>query len=108
MHRPSRRPGAWGSRHVDSSASQPPLVDLRILGLAAQHVEGSRAVVRGATQYRGIARFLDTGMRSGAGLTLPGTAGLAGGGARGRPLDRKSTRLNSSHQIISYALFFLQ
>src|SRR5258708_17294737 len=23
------------------------------------------------------------------------------------PLDRKSTRLNSSHQIISYALFFL-
>src|SRR5258708_9709318 len=27
---------------------------------------------------------------------------------RGRPLDRKSTRLNSSHQIISYAVFCLQ
>src|SRR5215216_7723965 len=28
-------------------------------------------------------------------------------GARRRPQDRKSTRLNSSHQIISYAVFCL-
>src|SRR5947208_3449288 len=36
--------------------------------------------------------------------------GAAGGrdGARGRTLDRKSTRLNSSHQIISYAVFCLK
>src|SRR5258708_20260053 len=28
--------------------------------------------------------------------------------ARGKSLDRKSTRLNSSHQIISYAVFCLK
>src|SRR5258708_29212815 len=28
--------------------------------------------------------------------------------ARRAPADRKSTRLNSSHQIISYAVFFLK
>src|SRR5207244_11699467 len=28
--------------------------------------------------------------------------------AAGNPLDRKSTRLNSSHQIISYAVFCLK
>src|SRR3712207_8250266 len=33
--------------------------------------------------------------------------GLAGGG-RGLPLDRKSTRLNSSHANISYAVFCLK
>src|SRR5437588_7551137 len=27
---------------------------------------------------------------------------------RGRPLDRKSTRLNSSHTVISYAVFCLK
>src|SRR5207244_5020133 len=31
-----------------------------------------------------------------------------GPGSRGIPRDRKSTRLNSSHQIISYAVFCLQ
>src|SRR5207244_9121031 len=30
------------------------------------------------------------------------------GGGRDRPRDRKSTRLNSSHQIISYAVFCLK
>src|SRR5258708_9268272 len=42
-----------------------------------------------------------------------GFAKLAGGVAWGRlesrfQLDRKSTRLNSSHQITSYAVFFLK
>src|SRR5215216_6889796 len=32
----------------------------------------------------------------------------AAGPRRGRPRDRKSTRLNSSHQIISYAVFCLK
>src|SRR5690606_41796371 len=31
-----------------------------------------------------------------------------GGKAKGRPLDRKSTRLNSSHVKISYAVFCLK
>src|SRR3712207_8362873 len=33
---------------------------------------------------------------------------LRGGGGRGRPADRKSTRLNSSHANISYAVFCLK
>src|SRR5256885_8792446 len=37
-------------------------------------------------------------------------AALVGGGARARPgeIDRKSTRLNSSHLVISYAVFCLK
>src|SRR5690606_40727279 len=35
------------------------------------------------------------------------SAGSGGGGSEGRP-DRKSTRLNSSHVKISYAVFFLK
>src|SRR5258708_18211345 len=49
-------------------------------------------------------------------LTGPSTArGLSGSvrfigldALEGAPLDRKSTRLNSSHQIISYAVFCLK
>src|SRR5690606_41713943 len=37
----------------------------------------------------------------------PGPAGAGGGGAR-LPGDRKSTRLNSSHVKISYAVFCLK
>src|SRR5207244_11982132 len=36
------------------------------------------------------------------------SAGRIGGAQRGDLLDRKSTRLNSSHQIISYAVFCLK
>src|SRR5258708_21542998 len=39
-------------------------------------------------------------------IFLVGTADLDGKGFRGT--DRKSTRLNSSHQIISYAVFCLK
>src|SRR2546429_4418895 len=35
-------------------------------------------------------------------------SGRGGNGARPRPLDRKSTRLNSSHGYISYAVFCLK
>src|SRR5258708_22399367 len=50
-------------------------------------------------------------------LGFPGTAGFIGkwwilraatGSGQDPPLDRKSTRLNSSHQIISYAVFCLK
>src|SRR2546426_8939891 len=37
-----------------------------------------------------------------------GVGGDAWGAARGRPVDRKSTRLNSSHLVISYAVFCLK
>src|SRR5207244_7466765 len=53
-----------------------------------------------------------TGMRRALTITLCGL-GLAlapstGAAADGGPVDRKSTRLNSSHQIISYAVFCLK
>src|SRR5438876_5897331 len=38
----------------------------------------------------------------------PASAGDAGGGRRSAPEDRKSTRLNSSHPSISYAVFCLK
>src|SRR5438552_14992130 len=41
--------------------------------------------------------YVKTTVNSASGSTLPGP-----------PLDRKSTRLNSSHQIISYAVFCLK
>src|SRR3990170_8765684 len=44
--------------------------------------------------------------RSDSGLSVVDQSGLEDGSSR--PLDRKSTRLNSSHQIISYAVFCLK
>src|SRR2546426_2282826 len=42
-------------------------------------------------------------------VDLPGPAGRClGTGATDEPLDRKSTRLNSSHLVISYAVFCLK
>src|SRR3712207_7294539 len=43
-----------------------------------------------------------------AGLTPPLARGAGGGLAPGRRRDRKSTRLNSSHANISYAVFCLK
>src|SRR6476660_10321908 len=42
------------------------------------------------------------------GTHLEGSPCLPPQGADGVPRDRKSTRLNSSHQIISYAVFCLK
>src|SRR5258708_11467892 len=55
-----------------------------------------------AVQYNGLP------IRSN--LHLNGWVNLAKRGLKNRqiPLDRKSTRLNSSHQIISYAVFCLK
>src|SRR2546430_2136782 len=41
-------------------------------------------------------------------LSLPGTAATQAGTARVNHIDRKSTRLNSSHSQISYAVFCLK
>src|SRR3954462_13631245 len=55
-----------------------------------------------------------TAFGSGGGLHRGGGGGARPGGrrrlhvARGEPQDRKSTRLNSSHTIISYAVFFFK
>src|SRR5438874_5264933 len=53
----------------------------------------------------------DSGRRGG-GVGTPRGADRAGGGAggaaAGQPRDRKSTRLNSSHVEISYAVFCLK
>src|SRR5438094_6390031 len=42
------------------------------------------------------------------GLRLDDRNGMIHGGGRGPALDRKSTRLNSSHRTISYAVFCLK
>src|SRR5258708_15397843 len=46
--------------------------------------------------------------RDGGGSTSRGRPPAATADAKNAPGDRKSTRLNSSHQIISYAVFCLK
>src|SRR5438552_14558533 len=48
------------------------------------------------------------GARGPAGRRVVPAGRARRGGPRGRHRDRKSTRLNSSHQIISYAVFCLK
>src|SRR2546430_5864007 len=56
------------------------------------------------TLFRSL-NITDTDLGSGGPALLPGGL-LIGGGKQGR--DRKSTRLNSSHSQISYAVFCLK
>src|SRR3712207_8854345 len=56
---------------------------------------------------RGGRRHPGTGGGPGAGAAARRRGGDGGGGAHLRP-DRKSTRLNSSHANISYAVFCLK
>src|SRR5256885_4190156 len=69
----------------------------RSLGLCQRHAHGGRHAVAQAAAAHGVegARVED------------GQVGLDGGARAGR-LDRKSTRLNSSHLVISYAVFCLK
>src|SRR5258708_23534490 len=53
-----------------------------------------------------ISRAVDSHRRRGRGLRAPRRLGR--GSRPSRRGDRKSTRLNSSHQIISYAVFCLK
>src|SRR5947208_11010475 len=55
----------------------------------------------GEAHARKIVKIMDMALRTG----VPIIGQNDSGGARG---DRKSTRLNSSHQIISYAVFCLK
>src|SRR3712207_8415819 len=72
-----------------------------------------RSLRRGGTVARGVRRRAARVVPAGAGAaqaTLQEAAGVRGGGAAvsRRPRDRKSTRLNSSHANISYAVFWLK
>src|SRR5437879_11152731 len=62
--------------------------------------EGGDHGARAGGQGRGLARRRDPGGRRGPGVDDEGRAGVGG--------DRKSTRLNSSHRCISYAVFCLK
>src|SRR5699024_12193858 len=64
-------------------------------------------------RLRALRRVLDRGLRARGGQPhrRRGGQGLGEGGqprARAHPQDRKSTRLNSSHVSISYAVFCLK
>src|SRR5258708_28746646 len=61
---------------------------------------GAHAVHGGDDRLRAVAHRLDQVARHARKLHQLGFDG--------RPGDRKSTRLNSSHQIISYAVFYLK
>src|SRR3712207_7068799 len=61
----------------------------------------------GGGRAAGAGRGRGPGVRH-AGLHRAPGAGGSGEGGRGRRADRKSTRLNSSHANISYAVFCLK
>src|SRR5258708_19978361 len=69
----------------------------RLAGRRGHALWGSRGGVRAPSR----ARALPDRVLGGGGAPLRARRGLARG-------DRKSTRLNSSHQIISYAVFSLK
>src|SRR2546426_7914657 len=65
----------------------------------------------GATPSNATATTNGSGIATFSGLTLAGTVGsytLSFGATGLTPADRKSTRLNSSHLVISYAVFCLK
>src|SRR5256885_6675243 len=69
----------------------------------------ARGAARGEAGHR-RARPRDEGRRRRAerALRLPRSRQARRGQGRGARLDRKSTRLNSSHLVISYAVFCLK
>src|SRR5438552_12772364 len=82
---------------------------LPILSAMTQHnLKGQRALVTGATSGIGRAVALQLG-REGAEEVVHGRDAARGADTVDEiTADRKSTRLNSSHQIISYAVFCLK
>src|SRR5262245_65149669 len=59
-------------------------------------------------QFGGLDRLADVHLEAGAERLQPVFAPRLRGQSDGRNLDRKSTRLNSSHLGISYAVFCLK
>src|SRR5438067_4655856 len=60
------------------------------------------------TLFRSESRGLRESASTAAAVDLHLRLGIRGGGYRDVPEDRKSTRLNSSHVSISYAVFCLK
>src|SRR2546426_2271827 len=59
-------------------------------------------------QWRQTARVVRVDQGAAAAPAWAGEAARAGPSAEAKELDRKSTRLNSSHLVISYAVFCLK
>src|SRR2546422_3432757 len=76
-------------------------VDLPATTLAEARVHAKQI---GGKQRRLVAAGARTDLDDGIAII----EGVAGGEQLGDPLDRKSTRLNSSHGYISYAVFCLK
>src|SRR5256884_3241122 len=74
------------------------------------HTEDTRTGgnTRGGCGGAGGSRFSANDVQPGNARLAPGLAGRYRGAEPQRPLDRKSTRLNSSHGYISYAVFCLK
>src|SRR5258708_28935071 len=60
------------------------------------------------TLFRSVQEAIDLGNGAGVHVTIAKWLTPNGTWVHGKGLDRKSTRLNSSHQIISYAVFCLK
>src|SRR5256885_4770467 len=80
-------------------------------GAGAVDEPGSHAATRGRRRRPGADRTLqrtEAATPTPAADRPPATLAAPGTGRRGAAGDRKSTRLNSSHLVISYAVFCLQ
>src|SRR5260221_8304157 len=80
-----------------------PQLDLTALDVRVQRRFADN--IRLAIKALGVLQFRQ---RPVAGMLVEPPAGISGTRCRERPRDRKSTRLNSSHTVISYAVFCLK
>src|SRR5258708_4133847 len=111
-----RRHGAYRLRPRRDRAQDQPPDRPRMGGVAEDQDQPPRRARLCQLLGRGAGRAAGGGRRSGGGGFGGGGGGSNGeglglrGGVRDPPpdRDRKSTRLNSSHQIISYAVFCLK
>src|SRR5699024_11771785 len=76
--------------------------------MAARCVTACRYLASNASQWRNLGSMARTGDLTWSQLQSTQHMGLGVDGDRQHGLDRKSTRLNSSHVSISYAVFCLK
>src|SRR3989454_10447933 len=105
----------WASRrptsHADSTASHPSAADphrqrSEPRPLGRRQIARATRVLRAARVRRGLGARAGAHGASRCHRARRGARGRAG--PRSEPQDRKSTRLNSSHLVISYAVFCLK
>src|SRR2546427_5905417 len=70
--------------------------------------QGGRDLAAGVCRDGGVANGLQRDAQAQALAGFPAVEGVAVMGQQGQQGDRKSTRLNSSHSQISYAVFCLK